>query len=126
MVTIHLYFCYSYSNKICRKHFGYMNCCLKSYEIRSSVRRLIQRVTFQKHWLLCRPSTMTPSIPFIVKARNEHDISITQFQNCKSAVQSFLYSTATVKKETFIELLENFENCFEAFELIPYAFEVQA
>ena len=56
---------------------------------------------------------MNPSISSIVKSKNELEISITNFQSCKSAVQKLLDSTITVKKETLIALCKNFEIALE-------------
>ena len=71
---------------------------------------LTKTVTFHKHWLHIRPSTMTPSISLIVTVRDELEISIAQFQSYKSAVEKLLNSsTVTVKKETLIALRKKFE-----------------
>ena len=54
-----IFYYHLYSNKICVTHNGYMNCCRSSCQIGFTVWQASQTVTFHKHWLQIRPSTMT-------------------------------------------------------------------
>ena len=89
IVTNHSFYIISfYSNKICGTHLCWPNCCPPSCHTNSTVWRASQTVTFHKLWLQNRPSKMTTSISSIAKARYEFEISITNFESCKSAVEA--------------------------------------
>ena len=56
---------------------------------------------------------MTTSISSIAKARYEFEISITNFESCKSAVEKLLDPAIKVKKETLIASRKAFETALK-------------